>query len=135
MALMNCPECGGIVSEQASSCPQCGYCVDTIDKKFLRFIFFRAIPKDIITISEKPTILLSFKESRYQYYKWGAYAKSQKAIFMFTSKWGGKGSVHIHDVPETIADDYGRRTTTKKIELLLDVLEMGSKSAAKKREE
>lgn len=25
MALINCPECGGIVSDQATSCPHCGF--------------------------------------------------------------------------------------------------------------
>ena len=33
MALMNCPECGGQVSDKAHACPHCGYPIQDLGKK------------------------------------------------------------------------------------------------------
>ena len=32
MVLLTCPECGGKVSDQATSCPHCGYPISKIEK-------------------------------------------------------------------------------------------------------
>lgn len=37
MALINCPECGREISDQALSCPNCGAPIKPIDKKFCKF--------------------------------------------------------------------------------------------------
>ena len=35
MALINCSECGNAVSDQAISCPSCGYPLRTVEYKFV----------------------------------------------------------------------------------------------------
>jgi hypothetical protein len=35
MALIKCPECGNMVSDQAVACPQCGYPVRKVEYKFV----------------------------------------------------------------------------------------------------
>ena len=35
MALINCPECGRQVSDQAAACPECGYPIRKVEYKFV----------------------------------------------------------------------------------------------------
>lgn len=71
MALISCPECTQKVSNQANICPHCGFHLDGTLKKFLKVVFrpilFKAIPKDIVKISNL-NLLLSFKNRKYTYY-------------------------------------------------------------------
>lgn len=71
MALVSCPECTQKVSNQANTCPHCGFHLDNTFKRILkgalRPILFKAIPKDIVQISNL-NLLLSFKNRKYTYY-------------------------------------------------------------------
>jgi len=119
MALINCPECKGMVSNKANHCIHCGYPLNNILtrtlRKIVQYIIFKKIPKDIIQIRNWK-FLLSFKDTKYDFYTtkfFYSLTKKPGCVMEFYSLNGDISWIRFFGLPREYREAFENKATNK----------------------